>query len=538
MTNNPIVLKSNQLIVCFLLIGSSLQAQTAGGNSLGWALAGIAAVLFLIVVSNLASNLINLEARKRGVEMDQSDFSLFSGITSLFRKRVDLPEGGDSVKVLRKGYNILLEGAAEKKWLQRDAKTFAMQPKDFVGMVPIPKMMVEEGQEVLAGTPIFFDKSHPEILYTSPVSGEFIELRRGEKRSIQELVFLADKEQKALKHDLPSMEKENIIPFMLKTGAWTLLRQRPFDTIPSPEETPKNIFISTFDSAPLAPDNSFIVEGRGDDFQMGIDVLNHLTDGKIYLGLDAQSEVSGVFKQTTGVVKNYFHGKHPAGNVGVQIHHTAPLGPKDMVWYLGVQDVLVLGHLFNTGHFINERVVAITGAEVEETGYVKTRQGASIEDLIPQVNEGTRIISGDVLTGKGKSHKGYVGMSDDQITVAEEGDDYEMFGWLLPLKGRPSVSGTFPNRIFPDIKYRANTNTHGEKRAFVVTSDYEKLLPMDIHLQPLMKAILNNDFERMEGLGLFELSEEDVALCEFACTSKQPLQSILRDGLNVLREQS
>lgn len=532
-------MKSYQIVGLALFFGPSLQAQSASSSgTLGWTLAGIAAVLFLIVVSNLASNLITLEAKRRGVEMSDQDFSLFAGLQNLFKKKIQVPQGADAVKVLSRGFDIKLEGEAEKNWINREVKTFALQPKDYVGMSPIPKVMVSEGDEVKAGTPIFFDKTRPDIMYVSPVSGEFIELRRGEKRSIEELVILADKDQKVVQHTVPGEDRQAYIDLMKKSGAWTLLRQRPFDVVPDPNETPRDIFISTFDSAPLAPDNNMIVEGRGDDFQKGLAVLNVLTDGKVYLGLDAKAPVSPVFANAEGAVKTYFHGKHPAGNVGVQIHHTAPLGPQDMVWYLGVQDVLVLGHLFNTGQFINERVIAIAGAEVEETGYVRTRQGAAIADLCPLNQDGVRYISGDVLSGKQKSTTGYVGMFDDQITVVEEGDDYEMFGWLLPLKGRPSISGTFPNQFFPDLKYKANTNTHGEERAFVVTGDYERMLPMDIHVQPLMKAVLNNDFENMEGLGLYELSEEDVALCEFACVSKQPLQKILREGLDVLREQS
>jgi Na+-transporting NADH:ubiquinone oxidoreductase subunit A len=540
MTTKSSLFRTGVLTLTFSFFSWSLSAQSlANGNALGWALAGIAVVIFLVVVSSLAGNLISIEAQKRGVDMSPDDFSVFAGFSKLFKKKIQLPEGADGLKILSKGHDILLEGEAEHKFLDREVKTFALQPKDYIGMQPIPKLMIEVGDEVKAGSPVFFDKTHPEIIHVSPVSGEFIELRRGEKRSIQELVFLADKDQKAVKHTVPSGGKDEIIDFMKKTGAWTLLRQRPYDTIPSPDVAPKNIFISTFDSAPLAPDSNFIVNGQGDNFQKGLDILGGLTEGKVYLGLNAKTNVAPELAKASGVVKTYFHGKHPAGNVGVQIHHTAPLAQGDVVWYLGVQEVITLGRLFNTGEFVQERIIAVTGAELEETGYVRTYQGAAIADLVgSDVGEGVRYISGDVLSGKEKEDKGYVGMFDDQVTVIDEGDEYELFGWLLPLKLRPSVSGTMPNRFFPDIKFRANTNTHGEKRAFVVTGQYEKLLPMDIHVQHLMKAILNNDFERMEGLGLFELSEEDVALCEFACTSKQPLQKILREGLEVMREQS
>lgn len=505
-----------------------------GGSSFGWFLALIALIVFLIVISNLASNLVTVEVKKQGAT--SSGFGLWNlgG-----RANIDVPAEAKEVKILKKGHDILLEGGAKKKYLDRKVNTFALQPTDYIGISPIPKVMVETGQSVKAGTPIFFDKKRPEIIYVSPVSGEFIELKRGAKRSISELVILADGKQDFLQHVVPSSGvRADVIDFMKKSGAWTLLRQRPFDTIPDPEVTPKNIFISTFDTAPLAPDNNFVVDGKGEDFQKGLDVLNGLTDGKVFLGLNAKERTADEFANAEGVEKTWFHGKHPAGNVGVQIHHTAPVKPGDTVWYLGVQDVLVLGHLFNTGRFNNQRTVAVTGSPLNETGYVKTYAGARVSDLTGAITGNNRYISGDVLSGTQKPLDGFMRSNDDQLTVIEEGDHYEMFGWLLPLAMRPSVSGTMPSRFFPSMEFEVDTNTHGERRAFVVTGQYEKLLPMDIYVQALMKAILANDFERMEGLGIQELSEEDVALCEFACTSKQPLQQILRQGLDTIREQS
>ncbi|MDX1684078.1 MAG: Na(+)-translocating NADH-quinone reductase subunit A [Saprospiraceae bacterium] len=523
------------LLLCLLAVKEVAAQDGLSPSSWGWFLGLVAVLLFLAVMSNLASNLITVEATKQGVS--SSGFGIWNWRLG---NKLDLPKEADEVFVLKKGHDILLEGKAEKKWLQREVKTFAVQPPDFEGISPIPKMMVEEGQEVKAGTPLFYDKKRPEILYVSPVSGEFIELNRGEKRSIAEVVILADSDQKFVQHTVPSLEnRKEVIEFMKKSGAWTLLRQRPFDVVPEPDVTPKNIFVSTFDTGPLAPDNNFIVDGRGEDFQKGLDVLNQLTDGKVYLGLDAKEMAAEEFVNARDVEKKWFYGKHPAGNVGVQIHHIAPIKVGDVVWCLGVQDILVLGHLFNTGRFNNERTIALTGAPLAETGYVKTRAGARISDLVGDIEKDDyRFVSGDVLSGKKMGKEGFMRSFDDQLTVLEEGDYYEMFGWLIPHSLRPSVSGTYPNRLFSDLRYEADTNTHGEKRAFVVTGQYEKLLPMDIYLQALMKAIITNDFERMEGLGIHELSEEDVALCEFACTSKQPLQKILRDGLDMVREQS
>ena len=272
-----------------------------------------------------------------------------------------------------------------------------------------------------------------------------------------------------------------------------------------------------------------------------MDVLNKLTNGKVHLGLNARgSEApSSIFTAAQGVETHWFHGKHPAGNVGIQIHHISPISSGEKVWTLGVQEVITLGKVFLEGRYYADRVVAVTGAELKEPSYIKTFTGAKIGELVKDNlnNDNIRLISGDVLSGTKKTEEQFLGFFDDQVTVVEEGDYYEMFGWLAPVTPRPSISRTFPNFLFPDLKFKADTNTHGEKRAFVVTGQYEQMLPMDILPQHLMKAIIIGDIERMEGLGIHELSEEDVALCEFACTSKQSLQKILRDGLDLIREQ-
>ena len=281
---------------------------------------------------------------------------------------------------------------------------------------------------------------------------------------------------------------------------------------------PTNVFISTFDTAPLGANLNLAVEGRGAEFQKGLDVLSRLTEGAVHLGLDARDgkRPAAAFMDATGVEKHFFRGPHPAGNVGIQIHHVAPIGKSDKVWILGVQDVITLGSLFLHGKYDAGRVVAIAGSPVEAPCHVRTFIGANMDELLKgKVNANNlRLISGNVLSGKSKAPKGYVNFYDNEVTVIEEGDHYDMFGWLFPSKPRPSVSRTYISGLVPGLKYQANTNTNGEKRAFVVTGQYERMLPMDIYPQHLMKAILTKDIERMEGLGINELSEEDVALCE------------------------
>ncbi len=536
-------------LIFFLTITFTASAQSSGGGSLSnyfiYALVGAAALILIGVVLNVSDNLLQIEAKQLGAEGEGEDFSIFPSLGKLFQSAPPEYTNNEPVKHLKQGHDILLEGVAEKT-INRDVQsnTFAIQPQNFIGMSPIPKVVPEVGTTVKAGDTLFFDKKRPEVKYAAPVSGEVIEVKRGAKRSIAEIIILKDKEMQYRSFesfDLANGSREDLVNYMLESGVWTFIRQRPYDVVANPAETPANIFVSTFDSAPLAPDLDFVIQGKEVAFQKGLDVLAKLTEGKVYLGMDGRGENSPAagFTNATGVERRWFNGPHPSGNVGIQIHHTAPVDGNRKAWVLGVQDVISVGTLFSEGKYDASRLVAVTGAEIENPTYIHTYQGANIGDLIKgqMSDEKVRVISGDVLSGKQKTTDGFLNYFDDQITVVKEGDYYEMFGWLLPIAPRPTVSKTFPNFLYKDFKFTPDTNTHGEKRAFVVTGQYEKVLPMDVFPQHLMKAILVNDFERMEGLGIYELSEEDVALCEFVCTSKQPLQSILREGLDAMLEQ-
>lgn len=536
------------LLLSLLLVGQTAFAQSAGesgSNILMYTIVGVVTLIVLGLVLSVGDNLLSLEAKETGADKTGANTRIFPRWNEITRPKMPDHSAGKDVHVLTAGHDIMLVGAAEQRVDELKTARFAVQPQNFIGMSPIPKVKVEVGDNVKAGDVLFFDKKRPEIMHTAPVSGEVIEINRGDKRSIAEIVILADNEQQyadLTAPDLATADRDALVSFLLSSGAWNLIRQRPFNITPEPTDVPRDIFVSTFDTAPNAPDMNFVVRGREAAFQRGLDVLAALTPGKVYLGLNAKSAdaPAPAFTEAVGAEKHYFHGKHPAGNVGVQIHHIKPMAPADKVWTMGVQEVITLGHLFLTGQYDTTRLVALTGEQFLQNKYVRTYQGASIEELVKgnlTTTEGVRIVAGDVLTGKAMSEKGYLNFFDDQITVLEEGDDYEMFGWLLPLAPRPTVSNTFPNFLYPDYKFQPNTNTHGEKRAFVVTGEYESVLPMDIYPQHVFKSILVNDFERMEGLGAYELVEEDVALCEFVCTSKQPLQKILRQGLEFMREQ-
>jgi Na+-transporting NADH:ubiquinone oxidoreductase subunit A len=522
----------------------SAQSQSSGSNLLLYGIVAVCAVLVIWAILGLAGNLLKIEANKHGIDSEKANIGVFPGLRDFIKPKRPSFAVGNSYHHFKKGHDILLEGKAEGNVTIASVSRFAIRPADFRGMSPIPKVEVEVGAEIKAGDVLFYDKKRPEIQYVAPVSGEVVDIRRGEKRSIAEVVILADKELKYKKVTVPNFQncdRNELVAFMTSNGLWPLINERPFDVVPLPATIPVNIFISTFDTAPLAPDSNVVIAGNEEAFQLGLSVLGKLTSGKVHLGLDARGNTipSPAFSGALGVEKHWFSGPHPSGNVGVHIHHVAPIKGHNKVWTLGIQEVVTIGKMFMTGEYHADRVVALTGSELESPKYVKTYQGASMGDLLKGnvKEENNRIVSGDVLSGKQESMQGFLGFRDDQVTVLKEGNYYEMFGWLLPLAPRPSVSGTIPS-YGKGHKFAVDTNTHGEKRAFVVTGQYESVLPMDIYPQHVMKAILTNNIERMEGLGLSELSEEDVALCEFVCTSKNPVQSILRQGLEILKEQS
>ncbi len=538
---------ASSFFIFFLLIFSTsqLSAQSAESSGKVYVIAMLVIVGALILVSAilmLSENFIQLEATKTDMDADQKK-SLVPSINQLWKSSGPAYANGDPVIRLKKGHDIFLNGEAAHSIDDGAVNRYAVKPTDYRGMAPIPKVVVVAGDKVKAGDVIFHDKKDDRVKFVSPVSGEVLEVRRGDKRAITDIIIQGSGDIAYKQFDPPSINegsREEIVEFLCESGGWSMINERPFDVIPDPDSEPKNIFISTFDSAPLAPDLSFVIQGNEEAFQKGIDTLARLTSGEVYLGLDARGEEapSKAFTDATNCKKHWFSGKHPSGNVGVQIHHVAPINVGDKVWTLTVQQVVTIGELVYKGRYNAERIVAIAGAQIQEPKYVRTHIGASIEELTAgQLTEGkNRIIEGDVLSGQATGEDTFLGSRTDQITAIKEGDYYEMFGWLLPLAPRPTISKTFPNFLFPNLKFDGDTNTHGEKRAFVVSGQYEKVLPMKIFPQHLMKAIMTGDFEQMEGLGIYELSEEDLALCEFTCTSKMPLQSILRGGLDMMRE--
>jgi Na+-transporting NADH:ubiquinone oxidoreductase subunit A len=444
------------------------------------------------------------------------------------------------VKITR-GLNLKLKGAAERVFGNAPvSETFAIKPTDFHGVTP--KLLVKQGEEVLAGSPLFYDKYNDKIKFTSPVSGEVVEIVRGEKRKILEVKILADKEiryKNFEKVDPNALSREQIISSLLEAGIWPMIRQRPYHTIANPEQKPKSIFISAFDTNPLAPDNDFILHSNGEDFQAGLDAITKLTDGKVHLNVSADLTPSKVFTNSKNVQINKISGPHPAGNIGVQIHHIDPINKGEVVWFLYPQDVLLIGKFFKEGKFDATRIIALTGSQVKSPKYFRTFIGGSVKNILSGniIEDKNRVISGNVLTGNQIMPDGYLGFYDSQITVIPEGDEPEFFGWLVPNSKKFSMSRTFFSWLTPGKEYVLNTNMNGEERPFVMTGEYDKVFPFNIYPQQLLKAILVDDIDLMEKLGIYEVAEEDFALCEFVCTSKIDSQKIVRKGIDVIKKE-
>lgn len=437
--------------------------------------------------------------------------------------------------------DIPLQGEAEKVVRQAEpSRYYGVKPIDFHYMRT--KLLAKEGDRVKAGSPLFFNKLQPDVKFPSPVSGKVTTVNRGERRKILEVVVEADSkiEYEDFGRGEPNdMSREEVTNKLLESGLWAFIRQRPYSISANPKDVPKAIFISGFDTAPLAPDNDVLVKGERENFQRGIDALSRLTDGTIHLNLNADYPPSDVFTGAKGVQHNYFKGPHPAGNVGVQINRIEPINQGDVVWYVYPQDVITIGRLFEKGMYDASKIIALTGSEVEKPLYYRLLRGASIDNLVQDnVKKGDlRYISGNVLTGKQISSEGYVGFFDDQVTVIPEGRYHEFFGWAMPGFNKYSTSRSFFAWLQPNRKFRIDTNLKGGERAFVISGEYEEVCPLDIFPEQLVKAIMIGDIELMEKLGIYEVDEEDFALCEFVCTSKTPVQSIVRKGINMMIEE-
>jgi len=402
-------------------------------------------------------------------------------------------------------------------------------------------MLVKQGAKVKAGEALFYNKDKEDMLFVSPVSGELTEIERGARRRILNLKITADKEQTQIEHanlDVNAASATEIKSYLLKSGTWPFIKQRPYDVIADPGTTPKAIFISGYVTAPLAADLDYVLQGKENELQAAITALGKLTPGKVHLSVGAsKSPLSGL----SGVELHKVSGPHPAGLVSTQINKIDPINKGELVWTVSPQDLVIIGELLLTGKLNAERTIALVGSSVKTPKYYTTKIGTEISTFLYASgvnNENFRVINGDVLTGSKSSADGHLGFYNNTVTVIEEGDDYEFFGWNKPIFNKISNTRALTfSWMQPNKKYDLTTNTNGEHRAFVLTGQYEQVFPLDIFPMQLLKACMYKDLDEMEQLGLYEVAPEDFSLTEFICVSKQPHQQIIREGLDLLQKE-
>lgn len=441
---------------------------------------------------------------------------------------------------LRKGLDINLKGKAAAQVVSvKEPKFYALVPDDFTGVTP--KVVVKEQEYVMAGGPLFIDKNHPEVKFVSPVSGVVTSVERGARRKVMSITVEAAPEQdfeEFGKKAVSKLDGEAVKEALLNAGMFAFIRQRPYDVIADPTVAPKAIFVSAFDSNPLAPEFEIALKGEEVNFQTGLDALAKIA--KTYLSISAKQK-SAALTQAGNVTVTVFDGPHPAGNVGVQINHLAPVNKGETVWTIDPQAVIFIGRLFNTGRVDMTRTVAITGSEVLKPAYCKLKVGALLTDVLAgNVTTGKqlRYISGNPLTGKQISANGFLGAFHSQVTVIPEGNDvHEMLGWIMPRFNDFSTSRSYFSWLLGKKEYTLDARIKGGERHMIMSNEYDNVLPMDILPEYLIKAIIAGDIDRMEALGIYEVAPEDFAICEFVCSSKMELQRIVREGLDMLRRE-
>lgn len=447
---------------------------------------------------------------------------------------------------LKKGLDLPIAGSPDPV-IKKDviSDVIAIKPTDFKGLVP--RLLVKEGDAVLVGSPIFCSKVDPRIQFTSPVSGTVAEVVRGEKRKLLEIRITNDKQQTAVRFEAPVAEKatrEQVRDLLLQSGLWACLKQRPYGILAKPEDEPKAIFVSGFNSAPLAADLDFVAKEELQAIQAGINALNKLTTGGVHLGLHQSNHASTPLHKLDNVKIHVFSGPHPSGNVGIQIHHVAPIQKGEVVWTVGLHQLIFIGRLFLNGACDFSQLVAVTGPRANKPAYVKAVVGMPMQAIADQATadaEGlqagcpVRFISGNVLTGTNVGANGFLGFFDNQVTLITEGNYYEMFGWAKPFRCKKfSFSRSYFSWLTPKKQYAMDSNLNGGERAFVLSGYYEKVLPMHIYPVYLLKAILAGNIDKMEMFGIYEVIEEDLALCEYICPSKIEVQDIVSKGIDMM----
>ena len=444
-----------------------------------------------------------------------------------------IPDMAKVIK-LRKGLDINLKGKATKETASVSCPgEYALVPDDFTGVKP--KVVVKEGDIVQVGDALFVDKLHPEVKFVSPVSGTVSMVERGDRRKLLSIRVKADGKQEARQFDT----KGDIKSLMLESGMFAFLRQRPYDVVANPEDKPKAIFVSAFNSMPLSQDFEYVLQGQEAEFQAGISALAKLA--KVYLGVSAK-QTSSALTVAKDCEVTVFDGPAPAGNVGVQINHVSPINKGEVVWTMGAEEVIFLGRLLKTGKVDFTRTIALAGSEVKEPKYYKMLVGQKLTTMLEgNINaDGARIINGNVMTGLKTTAEGFLGAHATEVNVIPEGDHAdEMLGWIMPRFNTFSTHHSYFSWLFGKKKeYVIDARIKGGERHMIMSGEYDKVFPMDIYAGYLVKAIIAGDIDRQEALGIYEVAPEDFAIAEFVDSSKLELQRIVREGLDILRKEN
>ena len=442
---------------------------------------------------------------------------------------------------IKKGANLKILGEASKILKKNiDPSKFSIKPTDFFGL--IPKLYVKEGDRVKVGTPIFYSKENPNIKFVSPVSGLISSIVRGAKRKILELIIDSDKKNLKINHDISferndKGESQKIKNLLLESGCWPFLKQRPYGVLADPNISPKAIFISTIDKAPLGVDYDFVLKSSINDFQLGVNVLKKIFDGDIFLGVD--KNYPGFFENIKNVNIYNVQGPHPSGDVSFHIRNISPINPGEKIWTINPEDVSNIGSFFKTGCYSPKRTIVLAGSVVKEPKYYGTIIGSELKKFLKDSkvdnNVEIRCINGNLLNGKIESSNGFIGYFNNLVTIIPEGNNYRMFGWLPFVDNKIlSLSNTSLSWLFNRNGLEVNSSLNGEERALVVTGEMENVFPMDIYPMQLIKACLACDIEKMEGLGIYEVVPEDFGLIDFSNTSKIEAQEIIREGIELM----
>ena len=435
---------------------------------------------------------------------------------------------------LRKGLDVKLKGTASLETANVSCPgEYALVPDDFVGVKP--KVVVKEGDSVKAGDALFVDKLHPEVKFVSPVSGTVSLVERGDRRKLLSIRVKADKEQVAREFDV----KSDVKALLMESGLFAFFRSRPYDVVANPDDKPKAIFVTAFNSMPLSQDFAYVVKGQEQDFQAGITALSKLA--RVELGISKAETMLADVKDCQVTI---YDGPAPAGNVGVQINHTSPINKGEVVWTLSGEEVLFIGRLLRTGKVDLTRTIALAGSEVKAPKYYKVKVGQQLTTLLSgnvvEAKYSQRIINGNVMTGFKTTADSYLAVHATEVNIIPEGDDVDEFmGWISPFRLKQfSTSRSYWSWLCPKKEYTLDARVKGSERHIIVGGEYDKVFPMDIYAGFLIKAIITGDIDRQEALGIYEVAPEDFAIAEFVDSSKLELQRIVREGLDILRKEN